>query len=470
MSEIEPTPGSAPEPVGMPGAASTPATLPANAGLGRRFAALAIPNILSNLTVPLAGLVDVAFLGHLKEVRFLAGAALGTVLFDYVYWTFGFLRMGMTGMTAQAEGAGRRDEMLAVGLRGMSLGLAAGLALLVLRGPIGDLAFAIMSGAPEVEAAARTYYDTRILAAPAALVNLALLGWYLGRGRAGRALVMTAVANGVNVGLDWFLIVRLGWQVRGAGLASAGGQVAMLIVALAMLPGVASPRAFARARPRLSDRHAWGALFALNRDILVRTFTLVTAFALFTNVSSILGTVVLAANAIVQKVLNLAAYMIDGFAFAAETLAGNFRGAGDRRGLARTIRLTVVSSETAAVGFLLVFTLLPGTLYGLLTDQTEVLAAVLRTAGWLWPVLLLGAGAYALDGVFLGLTEGRRLRNAMLISLGAFLPVAWGAWKLGSNPLLWTALAVFMAARVATLGRHVPGLLRQTAGANLPGR
>ncbi len=448
----------------MNSSVTTPGGAPPAAALGRRFAGLAVPNILSNITVPLAGLVDVAFLGHLKEVRFLAGAALGTVLFDYVYWTFGFLRMGMTGMTAQAEGAGRREEMLAVGLRGVTLGLAAGLLLLALRRPLGDLAFAVMAGAPEVEAAARAYYDARILAAPAALVNLALLGWYLGRGRAGRALVMTAVANGVNVALDWLFIVRLGWQVRGAGLASAGGQVAMLVAALAMLPGVASPRAFARVAPRLSDRRAWGALIALNRDILVRTFTLVTAFAVFTNVSSILGTVVLAANAIIQKVLNLAAYLIDGFAFAAETLAGNFRGAGDRRGLARTIRLTIWSSEAAAIGFLLLFTLLPRTLYGLLTDQSPVLDSVIRHAGWLWPVLLCGAAAYALDGVFLGLTEGRRLRNAMLISLGAFLPVAAVAWKLGSDALIWAALAVFMAARAATLGRHVPALLREADG------
>jgi MATE family multidrug resistance protein len=239
----------------------------------------------------------------------------------------------------------------------------------------------------------------------------------------------------------------------------------MLIVGLAVLPSVAPPRALAAVLPRLRDRRAWGAMFDLNRDILVRTFTLMTAFALFTNISSILGTVVLAANAIILKVLNLAAYLIDGFAFAAETLAGYCRGASDLRGLRHTIRLTVASGEAAAIAFLLVFTLLPRTLYGLLTDQAPVLDSVLRHAAWLWPVLLCGAAAYALDGIFLGLTAGRRLRNAMLISLGAgFLPASLLAWRLGSNALLWAALALFMAARAVTLGRQMPGLLEESAG------
>lgn len=430
--------------------------------LRRRFFRLTGINILTNLTVPAAGLVDTALLGHLPDIRFLAGVALASLVFDVLYWSFGFLRMGTTGLAAQAVGRGEADEVFRVLYRSLAIALALGVALLALARPLGDLAFALLGGAPGVEAAGREYFAARIWGAPFALANFAFLGWYLGREESGRALAMSATANLVNLGLDWLLIVELGMAARGAGLATAASQVAQLAVAVGLFAAMrrrqAAPakggggRLPGWSRAGVFDRQRFASLFRLNRDILVRTVCLVGAFAVFTNASSLLGTVVLAANAILLRLFNLASYSIDGAAFATESLAGIFRGAGDRRGLARLDRLAIATGVGFAVVFMAALFAAPGPVMGLLTSHAEVAADSAAGLVWLAPVVLLGSLAFVWDGLFLGLTAGRALRNSMLLSFAVFLPVAWWALAAESNALLWLAMALFMAARAATLG------------------
>ena len=282
----------------------------------RRFFRLASVNILSNLMVPLAGLVNVAFLGHLVEIRHLAGVALATVLFNYIYWTFGFLRMGTTGMTAQAVGRSDHEAVLLTGLRNGVLALGLGLAILVLQHPLRELGFALLSAAPEVKSSGLAYYNTLIWGAPATLLNFVLLGWFLGREQGGRVLVLSAVGNGANVALGYLFIVRWGWESAGAGLSTAASQYLMLLVGMIL---VCRELRFGQVQAiagRILDPLALRAAFALNGDIFVRTFALVSTFALFTNLSSVLGTVVLATNTLLLQVVTLAAYFIDGLAFA----------------------------------------------------------------------------------------------------------------------------------------------------------
>lgn len=421
-----------------------------NSSLEARFFRLTVLNILSNLTVPLVGLVDTAMLGHLADIRFLAGVALAGILFEYVYWTFGFLRMGTTGTTAQAIGRGDRHAAFLVLYRTVFAAGAIALGLLLFQTLLREIGFGFLSGEPGVENAGRAYFNARIWGAPAALINFAFLGWYLGREESHNALLMTVVANLSNILFNYVFIIRLQMAALGAGLASMVSQYLMLLTALAILSRQ-QPIAAWRWREVL-DRGEIGALFRLNTDILIRTLGLITAFAVFINFSSLLGTAVLAANTILFRLQTVAAYLIDGAAFAAESLAGIFRGERNLPALRRLSRLSLLAGEGFAVAFLALFLLSPGTWYGLLTSHEEVISIAASYGLWLLPVLAFGALAYMYDGLFLGLTAGRTLRNSMFVStLAVFLPAAAFALHLDSNHLLWTSMLLFMIARAGTL-------------------
>ncbi|MGD2115256.1 MAG: MATE family efflux transporter [Acidobacteriota bacterium] len=418
--------------------------------LRRRFLRLTVLNVLANLSVPLAGLVDTGMLGHLEDIRFLGGVALGTVIFDFVYWSFGFLRMGTTGLTAQAVGREDRRELCLVLYRALTLaGLLAG-GLLLLQVPLRELGFGLLQGEAAVKDAGRAYFAARIWAAPATLANFALLGWFLGREESGRALAMTATANGLNVVLDYVFILRFGWGAGGAGAATALSQYGMLGVGAVLLLR-SKPLATWSWRDVL-ERTELGALLALHRDILVRTACLVSTFAVFTSLSAALGTATLAANTILLKLFYLVSHGVDGAAFATESLAGILRGAGDAAGLRRLVRLATVVGLLFPIPVLAVLLVAPAPVYGLLTDHGDVIALATAHGWWLVPVLLLGAVAFVYDGLYLGLTAGSALRNAMLLSVAVgFLPLAFLAHRIGDNHLLWAAMAVFMGVRALTL-------------------
>lgn len=419
--------------------------------LQRRFFRLSFINILSNVTVPLVGLVDTAMLGHLPDIRFLAGVALGSLLFDYIYWTFGFLRMGTTGTTAQAVGREDRREVRLVLLRSLVLALAIGGTVLVIHAPLRDAGFALLTGEAGVEQAGRDYFNARIWGAPAVLCNFALLGWFLGRAESRRMLVMTVVANLANVALNYLFIVRMGLAARGAGLGTMLSQYGMLAVGLVFY--LRSRDDVAWSWGEVFDRGRLVAMFRLNLDILVRTLCLVSSFALFVNFSSVLGTSLLAANSILLRLVELAAFLIDGAAFASESLAGILWGRRDVAGLRKLLRLSLVSGLGFAAVFLLVLFAVRDPLLGLLTSHGDLVALAGAYAPWLVPVLVFGSLAYMYDGLFLGLTRGPLLRNAMMFStIVIFLPAAIVAVRLQDNHLLWGSLALFMVARAATLG------------------
>lgn len=450
-----------------PGATDRPPEPSSAPSLARRFTRLTVLNVLANLSVPLAGLVDTAMLGHLEDLRFLGGVALGTVIFDFVYWSFGFLRMATTGLTAQALGAGDRDHLFGVLYR--SLALAVILAGVLLAGQVAlrEAAFALLQGTAPVEAAGRAYFGSRIWAAPATLANFTLLGWFLGREESGRALAMTVTANGVNIVLDYLFILRFGWGATGAGTATALSQVAMLAVGGALF--LRAARDGGRPVPwrwrEVFERSTLGSLLRLNRDILIRTACLVSAFAVFTSLSAALGTAVLAANTILIQLFYLVSYGVDGAAFATESLAGILRGSADRQGVRRLVRLAMGTGLVLTLPCLTAVLLTPEPVFGLLTDHADVVALASRHGAWLVPVLLFGAVAFIDDGLFLGLTAGPALRNAMLLSVTVgFLPLAALARVTESNHLLWAAMALFMATRAGTLEWARPGLLRGIGG------
>ncbi len=418
--------------------------------LRRRFFRLTSLNLLANLTVPLTGLVDTAMLGHLDEIRFLAGVALGAVIFETAYFTLGFLRMATTGMTALAVGAEDRAEIYRVLYRTLLLAGGAGILLVAGQGLLQEGGFALLSGTPEVEAAGRDYFSARIWGAPAALANLAWIGWFLGRGESGRVLALSSTTNLVNIGCNWWFIMHLGWAARGAGWATAISQVTALVLACCFFARSGKPHPW-RWRELLHKR-PFRKLLELNRDLLIRSTLLSGSMALFLAVGALFGTTLLAASSILQRLFYVASYLIDGIAFAVESLAGLLRGRGEHRQLSRLCRLALLTGVTAALGYLVVLLAARRPILGLLTSHTEVTEAALSYLPWLALLLPLGGIAFVYDGIFLGLAAGRPLRGSMLISvLLVFLPLTALAALWGNLHLLWTAWVGLLSARILTL-------------------
>jgi multidrug resistance protein, MATE family len=427
----------------------------------RYFLRLAAVNVLSNLIVPLAGLIDVAFLGHLSEIAPLAGVALATVLFNYLYLLLNFLRMGTTGTTAQAVGRNDSDTVLLIGLRHGAIALMLGMVIVLLQQPIKTLGFWLLSATPEVKASGIAYYDALIWSAPAHLLGFVLVGWFLGRGQSGKVLILSAVVSGMNVILDYWFIVRLGWGSAGAGAATALSQYLMVLVGLLLVCQDVRLRQVRAVISRLFDRAALKVVFALNGEIVIRTFALVSTFSLFTNLSSSFGTVVLATNTLILQVVTFAAYFIDGLAFATESIAGVLHGRGEITGLRQLMVVSGSISLGLGLLFSMAFIAAPDALFRLLTHHTNILTQVPSYVRWLFPILGLGSIAYMLDGYFLGLTQGRILRQSSVVAaLFGFLPAAILAWQLQNVHLLWLALSLFMSARVVTLALKVPNTLK----------
>jgi len=427
----------------------------------KRFFRLAAANIISNLMVPLAGLVDVAFLGHLAEIKNLAGVALATIIFNYIYWTFGFLRIATTGTTAQASGQDDTDTVLLILLRNCAIAATIGTVLLIFQYPIREIGFFILNAEPEVKNAGILYYNCRILAAPAALINYVFLGWFLGREKSGQVLLLSFVVNVSNVVFDYLFIINLKLESAGAGMATASSQFLMLLVGIILILQEGWLVNVPKVAAKILDKKALKAAFTLNFNITVRNFVLVSTFAIFNNLSSALGTLVLAANALILQVITFAAYFIDGLAFATETFSGNFRGEKNEQQLAKLLRLAGSIGFGLGLIFALIFVIFKDSLFGLLTNHQNVMELIDIYVIWLLPVLAFGSIAYILDGYFFGLTEGAILRNGAIIAcVVGFLPMAAVAMYWKSSHLLWLAFTLFTAGRVLTLAWKVPETLR----------
>ena len=434
---------------------------PQSAGWVISFFQLAAANTASNLMVPVAGLIDTAFLGHLADIRYLNGVALATVVFNVIYWSFNFFRMGTTGPTAQAVGRGDEGEVWLIVIRNSLLALSVGVGVWLLKGPIAAIGFSLLQAGPGVKLAAADFYNGRILGAPAVLVNYVLLGWLLGRAQGRQVVALAFVGNLSNVLLDYWFIRRLGWGSYGAGLATALSQYLMLAAGLAIIAmGTVPWYRWPQIRSQLWQPAALKNLFGLNRDILIRTFALVMAMSLFTNFSSGLGETILGVNTLLLQIVLMAAYFMDGIALAVESYAGHFRGQQSTANLLDLLLLGALSSVVLGGVIAVVLIFWPIAFFSLLTSHSVLLTELPQYVGWLLPVLGLGGIAFTLDGYFLGLTAGRTLRNATLAAtLIGFLPLALIASELKNPHLLWVALTALMATRAITLIRQVPPTL-----------
>lgn len=424
----------------------------------RAVFAIALPVIFSNVSTPLIGVVDTAVVGRLPDPAYIGAVAVGALIFTSLFWAFGFLRMGTTGLTAQALGADNRDEILASLGRALLIAACVGVALILLQWPIREIAFALLEGTETVEALAREYFDVRIWAAPAALANYALLGWFIGLGRTGIALLLQLVLNITNMMLDVLFVLLFDWGVRGVALGT------LIAETLAMLVGLVFALLQARAlhahwkRSSLLSRERLKRTLAVNRDIMIRSLALIVVFIWFVAQGARQGDVTLAANAVLMQFISVSAYFLDGLAFAAEALVGRAVGAAHRPGLIAAARLTTLW----AVGFASIaagaIAILGPTFIDALTVDEATRATARAYLPWVVAAPLLGVWAFQLDGIFIGATRTVEMRNAMLLSLVIFL-VAWWLLTPWANHGLWAAFNVHYLARSVTLAYYTPRLL-----------
>jgi MATE family multidrug resistance protein len=425
--------------------------------------AQAWPIMLGQASIPLVGVVDAIVIGRTGSAAALAGVALGATIINLVFWSFGFLRMGMTGLTAQADGARDASEVEALLVRGLAIGGGIGVGLLLLMWPLRELAFLVFAGGEAVTVEARAFVSARFLGAPASLAVFAINGWLFGLGRTRAALALQLVMNLANVAFDVTLVFGFGLGAAGVGFGTSGAEWVALGTGLLIVSRVAgaNPLALWRrtGRAALFARQAMVRMFGINRDLMVRTVALLILFAWFANAGVRLGAVNLAANHVLMQFVSVAAFILDAFAFTAESRIGQAIGAQSRAQFLRAARLTFEFSFGSALALALLFWSLGGVGIAFITTDPAIRATAARFLPFAALVPLIGMPSWMLDGIFIGATRGKALRNAGVLATLAYLSTDLVMRPLG-NLGVWLALWSSYLYRAAFLGAYLPGLLR----------
>jgi MATE family multidrug resistance protein len=430
----------------------------------RRMLALALPMTVSHVTTPLLGLVDATVIGRLGEASLLGAVALGAVIFDFVFWSFGSLRMATAGLTAQATGAGDRHEVDRTLARALCVAATAGLALVALQWPIAEIAFRLAGASDAVTDALSTYFGIRIWAAPFTLANYVFLGSTLGRGRTDLGLVLQVAINLGNIVFTVVLVTGLGWGIAGAATGTALAECFGALLGLVALRRLGSNPLAVPVR-EIFDRRAMLRMLAVNRDIMIRTIALVLAFAIFTALGARAGDVTLAANAVLYNMFLIGGYFLDGFATAAETLCGQSIGARDGRGFRRAVTLSLGFGLAVSAVFLA-----GGTWFiDFVSTNADVRIQARDYLVFAALTPLVGAAAFAFDGIYIGATWTRAMRDLMLIAFSAYGVILLGAGTIG-NAGLWLAFLVFLAARGIGQAALWPRLARKSFAGSIPPR
>jgi multidrug resistance protein, MATE family len=421
----------------------------------RRVLAISLPIVLSNATIPILGAVDTAVVGQMGQAAPIGAVGMGAVILASVYWIFGFLRMGTSGLVAQAHGAGDAAESGAVLIRGLMIAAAAGLCLIALQAPLVAGAFAFAPASAEVESLARDYIAIRIWGAPATIALYALTGWLIAVERTRGVLVLQLVMNGLNVVLNIWFVLGLGWGVPGVAIASLIAEYSGLALAL-WLCRAALPRAALIDRARLFAGDKLRRMMVVNTDIMIRSVLLQASFTTFIFLGAGQGDVTLAANQVLLQFLEITAYALDGFAFSAEALVGQAVGA-KRRDLLR--RSAVVASQWAVGGSVVLgaaFWFGGPAIIDIMTTSSEVRAEARAYLPWLAIGPAIAVASYMFDGIFIGATMTREMRLTMFQSVVIYVLALLAFLPLFGNHGLWAALMVLNATRGLTMARYYP--------------
>ncbi|MGA0540857.1 MATE family efflux transporter [Neotabrizicola sp. VNH66] len=430
----------------------------------RRIWSIAGPIVLSNATVPLIGAVDTGVVGQMGAAAPIGAVGIGAVVLATVYWIFGFLRMGTSGLAAQAHGAGDEAERAAILLRALIVAGAAGLLLIAAQQALIAGAFALAPASAEVEGLARQYLVIRIWGAPATIGLYALMGWLIAVERTRGMVALQIWINGVNVTLDLWFVLGLGWGVPGVAVASLIAEWSGLFLGLWLCRSAFGP-AFAAARARLRDAAALRLMVVVNRDIMIRSVILQLSFTTFIFLGAREGDLTLAANQVLLQFLEITAYALDGFAFAAETLVGQAVGRRRPDEVRRATALTMGWTLAGAALLSLVFGLAGGPIIDLMTTAPDVRAEARLYLPWLLAAPLIGAAAWVYDGVYIGATLTRTMRNLMLLCVVIYVGALLLLVPAFGNHGLWAALMVLNLSRSVSMWRHAPKAARKAEGA-----
>ena len=424
----------------------------------REILQIALPSIVSNITVPLLGLIDATIVGHLGAASYIGAIAVGGMLFNIIYWIFGFLRMGTSGMTSQAYGQKDEAETMRILARSVGVGILIALALIILQYPIERIAFTLMKATPEVERLASLYFRICIWGAPAVLGLYSISGWCIGMQNSRFPMYVAITQNIVNILASLVLVYGFGMKIEGVAIGTLIAQYSGLLMAI----GLWSSH-FKRLLPyvQLHTLLAKGAIrrfFQVNRDIFFRTLCLVAVTMYFTSAGAAQGEVVLAVNTLLMHFFTFFSYVMDGFAYAGEALVGKYLGANDRPALRQMVHQLFIWGIGLSVVFTLVYGIGGKEFLGLITNEQSVIAASSAYFYWVLAIPLAGFAAFLYDGIFIGATATHWMLRAMFIASVAFFFIYYGCRGVMGNHALWLAFITYLALRgivQAFLGRKI---------------
>ena len=424
----------------------------------REILQIALPSIVSNITVPLLGLIDVTIVGHLGAASYIGAIAVGGMLFNIIYWIFGFLRMGTGGMTAQAYGQQNDAEMMRLLTRSMGVGALIAFTLILLQYPIERTAFAFIETTPEIERLATTYFRICIWGAPAVLGLYSFSGWFIGMQNSRYPMFIAITQNIVNILVSLVLVYGFEMKIEGVAIGTLVAQYAGFLMAITLwVHKYKAIRCHAELRSLL-DKQVMYRFFQVNRDIFLRTLCLVAVTVFFTSAGAAQGEVVLAVNTLLMQLFTLFSYIMDGFAYAGEALAGKHIGANNRTGLQQMVRQLFVWGIGVSLTFTLMYGIGGENFLKLLTNEESVIAASSNYFYWVLAIPLAGFAAFLYDGIFIGATATRLMLFAMAIAAAAFFLIYFGCRDAMGNHALWLAFISYLALRgivQGVLGRKI---------------
>ena len=430
--------------------------------MNRKILHLAIPNIISNVTIPLLGLVDLALMGHLQSDIYIGAVSLGTVIFNFIYWGFSFLRMSTSGFTAQSFGEKNPQENFNILVRAILISTLISITILLLQMPIEWLSFRAIKGSPEVEALARQYFRIRVWAAPATLGLYVLNGWFLGMQNAHYPMITSILANVFNILFSFFFVVFVNLNSAGVALGTVIAQYLGLATGLLL---------FYRRYRYLISYWNWKAIvnlpalknfFRVNSDIFIRTFCVIIVFTFFTSKSASINDHILAVNSLLMQFLLFFSFFIDGFAFAGEAMAGKFLGERNKHQFQQLTRNLFIWGIGLAAIFSLLFLLGNQPIFRLLTNQNELLETAQKYMVWIILMPFFTFSSFIWDGIYIGVTASREMRNSMIAStMLIFAPAFYLLHDIMGNHGLWLAMMLFMLARGIFQTALFPKILRR---------
>lgn len=420
--------------------------------MNKEILRLAVPNIISNLTVPLLGMVDMALMGRMGSPVYIGAIALGGIIFSVIYMGFGFLRMGTTGFTAQAYGRANKLEIGYALYRALAIALLIALLLIALQKQLGWFSFLLLDGSDEVKALAADYFFIRIWAAPATLALYAFMGWFVGMQNTLIPMYIAIVINLLNIGFNLVFVFWLGMDVDGVAWGTVLAQYSGLLLAVGFYLIKYRKYRIKLSIPLLIEKKELKRFFKVNTDILIRTMLLILTLSFFTSKSAGIGDETLAINSIILQFFFLFSYFMDGFAYAGEALTGKFIGASNRQKLNLLIKKIFAWGLSLSLPFMLLYALIPSLLIGLITNDLALIESSKAYHVWMLLIPITTFAAFIWDGIFVGATASAAMRNSMLI---AVLLVFFPAWMLlhnvWENHGLWFAFHLFMLSRAVTM-------------------